>query len=190
MGTPTLDAAAKGMAALTLGYSLARTAFGWVAVAGSEQALAASTFPQESAEAALAALRAQAGAAAESAQWRETCDRLQAYFDGAPINFPELVELSRFTEFQRRVLSELRLVPYGETRTYGWLARTCGCPRGPRAVGQAVGRNPLPVIIPCHRVLAAGGYGGFGGGLDLKLRLLRLEGITSRTRVSRRRPLR
>ena len=172
-----------------LEYALARTAFGWVAVAGSEWALVASTLPQESAGAALAALHPGSGAASESPRWRETCDRLRAYFDGEPVTFPEPVDLSRFTAFQRLVLSELRLVPYGQTCTYGSLAKACGCPRSARAAGQAVGRNPLPVIIPCHRVVAAQGYGGFGGGLDVKLRLLGLEGFSSRARLRARESL-
>ena len=70
------------------------------------------------------------------------------------------------TEFQRRVWAQLRAIPYGETISYGELARRVGNPRASRAVGLANGRNPVAVIVPCHRVIAAdGGLGGYGGGL-------------------------
>lgn len=79
--------------------------------------------------------------------------------------------------FQRRVWDELARLPWGELLTYGALARRVAC-TSPRAVGQAMGRNPLPVLVPCHRVLAAtGGLGGYSGGLDLKRLLLAFEGF-------------
>jgi methylated-DNA-[protein]-cysteine S-methyltransferase len=98
---------------------------------------------------------------------------------------PEWVEGRRFTvpldlsglsPFHRRVLQATRRIPYGRTATYRDLARRVGRPRAARAVGQAMARNPVPLVIPCHRVVAAGGgLGGFSGGLDLKRRLLALE---------------
>ena len=69
--------------------------------------------------------------------------------------------------------------PYGETISYGELARRVGRPKGPRAVGQANGRNPIAIIVPCHRVLASNGIGGYGGGLTCKRALLALEGVTA-----------
>ncbi len=101
--------------------------------------------------------------------------QLQAYFAG---------ELKRFhlqlapegTAFQRNVWRALGAVPYGETITYGELAARIGNPRASRAVGAAMGRNPLAIVIPCHRVVGAGGaLTGFGGGLDVKAALLALE---------------
>lgn len=81
------------------------------------------------------------------------------------------------TEFQRRVWKVLQSIPLGETRQYADLARELGCPGAARAVGQACGANPIPVLVPCHRVLAAGGtLGGFSAGLEWKRRLLALEG--------------
>lgn len=80
------------------------------------------------------------------------------------------------TPFQLAVWQELRRIPYGEVRTYGAVAESVGQRDAARAVGQANHQNPIPIIIPCHRVVAAGGkLGGFGGGLDLKRRLLQLE---------------
>ncbi len=78
--------------------------------------------------------------------------------------------------FQGRVWRELARIPAGRTRTYGELARLCGSPGAARAVGNAMARNPLPLVLPCHRVLASDGLGGYGGGLDLKEELLRAEG--------------
>ena len=94
-----------------------------------------------------------------------------------PAVWPPL-DLSAGTEFQNAVWVALRAIPWGETRTYGEVARAVGRPQGMRAVGAACGANPLPVLIPCHRVVAAGGrLGGFSGGLDWKLRLLAREGV-------------
>jgi methylated-DNA-[protein]-cysteine S-methyltransferase len=80
--------------------------------------------------------------------------------------------------FTARVLAEVEAIPFGETLSYGEVADAIGSPKAARAVGQAVGSNPLPIVIPCHRVLAAHGrLGGFGGGLDWKRFLLALESI-------------
>jgi methylated-DNA-[protein]-cysteine S-methyltransferase len=83
------------------------------------------------------------------------------------------------TEFQKEVWAELSRIPYGETISYGELARRVGRPRGPRAVGQANGKNPIAIIVPCHRVVASNGIGGYGGGLPLKRALLTLEGVAA-----------
>ena len=81
------------------------------------------------------------------------------------------------TPFQRAVWAELRRIPYGETRSYAQIAAGIGKPGAARAVGQANHRNPLPVFIPCHRVIGASGkLSGYGGGLELKQKLLELEG--------------
>lgn len=103
-------------------------------------------------------------------------EQLTAYFIGCPVYFPDELDLSRATPFQRRVWQAARLIPYGQTRSYAWVAGQAGAPLAARAVGQALGMNPLPVIIPCHRVLASdGAMGGFTGGLEMKQRLLALE---------------
>jgi len=82
------------------------------------------------------------------------------------------------TDFQTRVWTALRDVPFGKTVSYGELAAQIGNPKAARAIGGAVGKNPIPIIIPCHRVLAAGGkLGGFTGGTDIKEWLLAIEGV-------------
>lgn len=85
------------------------------------------------------------------------------------------------TPFQKRVWSALRRIPYGETRSYVDVARAAGSPKGARAVGMANHDNPIAIVVPCHRVIAAdGSLGGYAGGLDLKRKLLDLEAATAR----------
>ena len=103
--------------------------------------------------------------------------QLREYLDGERREFDLPLDWSLAGEDERAVLETLRdIAPYGHVVTYGELARRSGCPGGARAVGQAMARNPLPVVVPCHRVVAAHGLGGYGGGLPLKRRLLALEG--------------
>lgn len=109
---------------------------------------------------------------------KETASQLDEYFAGERTDFDVRMELDG-TDFQREVWTELTRIPYGETISYGELARRVGRPSAPRAVGQANGRNPIPVIVPCHRVLASNGIGGYGGGLKVKRQLLAVEGVTA-----------
>jgi len=109
---------------------------------------------------------------------KEAATQLEEYFAGERTEFDVPMELDG-TPFQREVWTELSRIPYGTTISYGELARRVGRPKGPRAVGQANGRNPIPVIVPCHRVLAGDGIGGYGGGLPMKRALLALEGVTA-----------
>lgn len=102
-------------------------------------------------------------------------EQLAAYFDGSLTEFDLDIELVG-TEFQRRVWTALQTIPYGQTRSYGEIANQIGSPGASRAVGLANGRNPIGIIVPCHRVVGAtGGLTGYGGGLDRKRTLLALE---------------
>jgi O-6-methylguanine DNA methyltransferase len=102
---------------------------------------------------------------------------LHEYHDGKRKKFTIPVA-PQGSEFQKKVWSELCGIPYGKSMTYGELAEQLGKPRAARAVGQAAGQNPVPILIPCHRLLASGGrIGGFSAGLDEKKKLLRHEGI-------------
>ncbi len=105
--------------------------------------------------------------------------QIDEYLKGTRRRFSLRLAIDSLPPFSRAVLGELRKVPYGNTITYGELARRAGSPGASRAVGNIMAKNPLPLVIPCHRVLAKSGMGGFGGGLDLKRRLLRHEGATS-----------
>ncbi|HOD51639.1 MAG TPA: methylated-DNA--[protein]-cysteine S-methyltransferase [Candidatus Hydrogenedentes bacterium] len=104
---------------------------------------------------------------------------LERYFSGRPESFDDIpLDFGECTAFQRNVWNALRAIPWGHTVTYGDLSKELGYGRrASRAVGQAVGRNPLLIVVPCHRVLASDGLGGFGAGLAWKRALLRLEGI-------------
>jgi methylated-DNA-[protein]-cysteine S-methyltransferase len=109
---------------------------------------------------------------------RAAAEELAAYFAGSLRDFT--VPLApRGTDFQRSVWSQLRLIPYGTTVTYGEIARRLGAPAASRAVGLANGRNPIAIVVPCHRVIGAdGSLTGFGGGMDAKRTLLDLESST------------
>ena len=103
---------------------------------------------------------------------------LDRYLQGRMVDFEVDLDISQLGEFTQKVLEELMTIPYGETRTYGWLAKKVGKPGAARAVGQALKRNPIPIIIPCHRVIRDDGtIGGFSMGVNLKERLLALEGV-------------
>ncbi|MEV6599000.1 methylated-DNA--[protein]-cysteine S-methyltransferase [Actinoplanes sp. NPDC051346] len=103
-------------------------------------------------------------------------DELARYFAGTITDFAVPVELRGGSDFERAVWGEIARVPYGEMRTYGAIATALGDPGAARAVGTACNRNPVPVIVPCHRVVGAGGkLVGFGGGLPRKRHLLELE---------------
>ncbi|MEW6770213.1 MAG: MGMT family protein [Bacillota bacterium] len=104
---------------------------------------------------------------------------LDAYFSGRAVEFAAVpVDFEGYTPFQELVLKLAREIPYGRTATYGALAAEAGRPGAAQAVGQVLRRNRTPLVIPCHRVLARGGTGGFSAGLPWKERLLRLEGVS------------
>ncbi len=101
----------------------------------------------------------------------------ELYFSGATSNL-EVPYYLLATDFERKVLEVVRQIPYGQVRTYAWVAEKMGHSQAVRAVGQALGRNPLPLVFPCHRVLSKQGLGGFSAGLEIKKKLLALEGLS------------
>jgi methylated-DNA-[protein]-cysteine S-methyltransferase len=103
---------------------------------------------------------------------------LDEYFAGTRREFDLDTDLSPVPEFQRQALRELARVPFGEVTTYGALAAKVGRPGAARAIGGAMNRNPIPIVLPCHRVIGSNGsLTGYAGGLDRKVQLLRLEGV-------------
>jgi methylated-DNA-[protein]-cysteine S-methyltransferase len=101
---------------------------------------------------------------------------LREYFENGREEFTQKTAFSRGTEFDRKVWLTLKEIPYGETRTYRWLAEKLGKPSAYRAVGRALSRNPLPIIFPCHRIIESdGSIGGYSSGIDIKRRLLDFE---------------
>jgi O-6-methylguanine DNA methyltransferase len=110
--------------------------------------------------------------------------QLEEYFAGSRAEFTFPLDV-RGTEFQLACWRALLAIPYGETRTYADIARAVGRPQGFRAVGMANNRNPIAIVVPCHRVIASDGtLCGYGGGLDIKRKLLQLEGALSGTLVA------
>ena len=162
-----------------LNYVIFDTEAGWMGVLGSTAGLLRCSLPQRSAEEAKKLLGDSLNYTTPAPHLFDgLVRRFRDYFVGKKITFPDRLDLSGATAFQRKVWEVTRLIPYGETRSYGWVAGQIQKPDAARAVGQALGRNPLPVIVPCHRVLAGDGeLCGFGGGLDMKRHLLRLEAV-------------
>jgi methylated-DNA-[protein]-cysteine S-methyltransferase len=164
-----------------LQYIVFNTDMGWIGILASVKGLRRTTLPQRSAQEA----RQLLGDSINDATWAphlfdDLVQRLRIYFSGHRVTFPDELDLSGATPFQRQVWGKTRLIPYGETRSYAWVAKQIAKPAAVRAVGQALGRNPLPIIIPCHRVIASDGQlGGFGGGVEMKKCLLSLEAAAS-----------
>jgi O-6-methylguanine DNA methyltransferase len=128
----------------------------------------------------LVAARLNPELAESDAALAETQRQLEDYFAGRLREFTVLLDLQG-TDFQLRCWNALLKIPYGETRSYAYQAQAVGSPRGFRAVGTANHYNPIPIIVPCHRVITSGHkLGGYGGGLDLKEKLLSLEGAVWR----------
>lgn len=114
----------------------------------------------------------------DSARFERLFNDLRAYFSGKPIRFNHALDLSGATDFQKKVWLATEKIPYGKTRTYRQVAEAIGRPKAFRAVGQALRANPIPILIPCHRVIGSdGGLVGFSPGLEAKEWLLRLEGL-------------
>ena len=160
-----------------LSYITFNTDIGWVGILGSAKGLRTTTLPQPSAGEALEQLGDRVMQSTRSPHlFEDLIERLRRYFGGYKVIFHDKLDLSGATPFQCQVWQTSRLIPQGETRSYAWVANQIGKPKAVRAVGQALGRNPLPIIVPCHRVVNSNGQlGGFGGGLELKRRLLYLE---------------
>jgi methylated-DNA-[protein]-cysteine S-methyltransferase len=160
------------------------TAFGPCGVAWNDGGLTRLQLPERDGPATERRLQRRAeivrpGEAPEWVAWAVVA--LQRYFAGRPVDFAGIcLDLSGCSGFHQRIYEALRGIGWGKTTTYGALAAQVGSPDAARAIGQAMGRNPLPIIVPCHRVLASGGkIGGFSahGGATTKERLLELEGV-------------
>ncbi len=148
-------------------------------VAGGDTGVSLVMLPSEPLEALLASLKLQSsGRLCEGSDvTHRAAEALAAYFRGALSDVDMPLCWEGITPFRRRVMEAAARIPAGEVRTYGWLAESVGSPRAARACGQVMARNPFPIMVPCHRVVAAGGeLGGFSSGLDWKRRLLELEG--------------
>ncbi len=149
--------------------------------AWSEEGVFKLTFPFTRREEALRALEPEPDWIEDERGFEKLAEKVRRYFEGRRISFEDIpVSFELGTEFQKKVWSITREIPYGERRTYKEIACMLGIPRGCRAVAQALKRNPLFLLVPCHRVVGAGGrLVGFSGGLELKRKLLDLEAGSS-----------
>jgi len=156
-----------------LRFAVVPTALGDFGLVGSEKGLAAVVLPRPEMR---RFLTENYGGSEDPAFFADLAGRLQRYALGEVVTFDDVPLAVKGTPFQEAVWRATRDIPWGETRTYGQIARTVGRPRAARAVGAAQAANPVPIIVPCHRVVGANGdLRGFGGGLALKARLLALE---------------
>ncbi len=162
-------------------HDVFRTRFGWVGVLSSRNGVRRTTLPQTAPADCVSLMGREVEDSMESpAEVAGIRERIEAYLEGDRIEFDaDAVDVGDASSFLRASWSACLGIPYGETRTYKWLAEQAGRPRAPRAAGQAMARNRLPIVVPCHRVVASdGSLHGFGRGasqLDLKQRLIDLE---------------
>ena len=161
-----------------LTFHLCETDLGWVGLVLSPHGLRATTLPRDRRDEALRELM-QLGATepAREADLADLPERICALASGRYDNLAVHVDWNIGPSFRREVLEETLRIPSGETRTYAWLAERVGRPRAARAVGRVMATNPLPLVVPCHRVVGSNGsLTGYGGGLRMKETLLRAEG--------------
>ena len=168
-----------------MNYICFKSSFGWVGVAKSDRGIARVTFGAPTDAAVTDRLRN--GSHGKRGLYPLTsnpldpelsaaAELLTKYFNGVPVDFDIKLDLSTGTPFQRSVWETALRIPYGQVQSYGWIAREIANPNAVRAVGGAMGANPLAIIVPCHRVLRSdGGLGGYAGGLHWKRKLLAME---------------
>jgi len=162
-------------------YRVFETAWGWCAAARTAMGVCALVLPlptRQEAEAEL--LRRAPGAASVPSGMRGLVRQVVDYFEGKRVDFEADLDLTAGTPFQRRCWCAVCAIPYGQVRTYDGIGLEIGRPGAARAIGAAVGRNPIPLIVPCHRVVRRdGSLGGFSapGGVRVKRALLELEGV-------------
>jgi methylated-DNA-[protein]-cysteine S-methyltransferase len=180
--TPDLDArfrtAAAGAGLLDVGFDLVDSPVGPLLVAATERGLCRIWFRPDVEQQLEDLARTFGPRVLRSGATVDDAHRqLDEYFDGRRESFELAVDLEKAAPFARSVLTQLALVPYGQTTTYGTLAARVGAPRAARAVGTVMNRNPLPIVLPCHRVVGSNGsLTGYAGGWEMKEQLLRLEG--------------
>jgi methylated-DNA-[protein]-cysteine S-methyltransferase len=185
-GTPAAEAArrvARGAAEaglLDVAYAHVDSPLGPLLVAGTERGLVRLAYPTEREDAVLDGLAARLSPRVLEAPERLDPVRraLDEYFEGRRPDLDVPLDWSLTSGFTRRVLQRTARIPVGQTLTYREVAADAGSPAGSRAAGNALGSNPIPIVVPCHRVVRSGGaLGGYTGGVERKVFLLRLEGV-------------
>jgi methylated-DNA-[protein]-cysteine S-methyltransferase len=171
-------ASAEGL--LDVAYTTADSPFGPLLLATTPRGLVRVGLPNQDADELLAELatRVSPRVLEAPAPLDEARRELDLYFEGKLTDFDLPLDWQLSRDFRRRVLRAIARIPYGQTRSYTQMATRAGNERAVRAAGSACGSNPIPVVVPCHRVLrTSGALGGYGGGLPMKEALLRLEGV-------------
>ncbi|MET0559269.1 MAG: methylated-DNA--[protein]-cysteine S-methyltransferase [Solirubrobacterales bacterium] len=171
-------AAAEGL--LDVAYTTTDSPFGRLLLARTPRGLVRVGLPNQDADQLLAELAARVSPRVleTAAPLDEARRELDLYFEGKLTEFELPLDWQLSRDFRRRALRAISRIPYGQTRSYTQIATSAGNERAVRAAGTACGTNPIPVVVPCHRVLrSSGGLGGYGGGLPMKEELLRLEGV-------------
>jgi methylated-DNA-[protein]-cysteine S-methyltransferase len=175
-----LAARADDEGLLDVAYTTADSPFGALLLASTPRGLIRVGLPNQDADELLAELAARVSPRVLEAPTRleEVRRELDLYFEGRLTEFDLPLDWQLSKDFRRRVLRAIDRIPYGQTRTYTQMATSAGNERAVRAAGSACGSNPIPIVVPCHRVLrTSGALGGYGGGLPMKEGLLRLEGV-------------
>lgn len=175
-----LAARADDEGLLDVAYTMFDSPFGPLLLAATPKGLVKLSLPGHDPEEALEDLATRISPRVLEAPARldEARRELDLYFEGKLTEFDLPLDWSLSRDFRRRVLRSIARIPYGQTRSYTEMARRAGNERAVRAAGSACGSNPIPLVVPCHRVLRSGGaLGGYGGGLPMKEELLRLEGV-------------
>jgi methylated-DNA-[protein]-cysteine S-methyltransferase len=160
-------------------YTAFNTRLGWMGILGTSKGISRLTLPHRNEKSAIEALSpAPSDARVDEKEFADAVSEIRDYFTGKRVEFASALDLSAGTHFQQKVWKACSTIGFGKTLSYGGLARKIGKPAAARAVGNAMNKNPIPIIIPCHRVVAAdGSVGGYGGGLAVKKELLALEGV-------------
>jgi methylated-DNA-[protein]-cysteine S-methyltransferase len=171
-------AQAKGL--LDVAYTSADSPFGTLLLARTPRGLVRVGLPNQDSDELLLELaeRVSPRVLEAPARFEHARRELDLYFEGKLTRFDLPLDWQLSRDFRRRVLRAISRIPYGQTRSYTQMAASAGNERAVRAAGTACGSNPIPVVVPCHRVLRSGGaLGGYGGGLPMKQALLELEGV-------------
>jgi methylated-DNA-[protein]-cysteine S-methyltransferase len=165
-------------------HAVFQTHLGWAGVCATGEGISRIVLPKknkkaverELARAAFTARCSEKGSPSATPLLTKAVTLLKKHFSGERVSFDLPLDMRYYTIFQQAVWLAAAAIPYGETRSYGWVAKRIKNPNAVRAVGQALGANPVPLIIPCHRVISsAGTLGGFSGGVGMKEKLLELE---------------
>jgi methylated-DNA-[protein]-cysteine S-methyltransferase len=171
-------AGAEGL--VDVAYGFADSPFGLLLVAVSKRGLVRLAYPNESPDVVLEELAGEVSPRVLRSQGAtdDVRRQLEEYFEGRRHEFSVATDFALSRGFTRKILERTAMIPFGHVATYRQMAQEAGSPRGARAAGNALGANPIPIVVPCHRVVHSdGGLGGYTGGVDRKRTLLRLEGV-------------